>query len=74
MTSSPVQWLTSVRKTLLRNNLFKGSAPEYLECDGYGAADILAYDSIFDELQILPKVSAWYEKKSTTKNYCRRNG
>jgi predicted ATPase len=56
------QWLTSIRKPPLRNNPFKGAAPEYLEPDGRGAADILAYDSIFDELLILPKVSSWYEK------------
>ncbi|RKZ35890.1 MAG: hypothetical protein DRQ49_18705 [Gammaproteobacteria bacterium] len=57
-----VQWLTSVRKPPLRNNPFKGAAPEYLAPDGRSAADILAYDSIFDELLILPKVSSWYEK------------
>jgi len=57
-----VQWLTSVRQPPLRNNPFKGSAPKYLEPDGRGAADILAYDSVFDELLILPKVSGWYEK------------
>jgi len=56
------QWLTSVRKPPLRNNPFKGSAPKYLEPDGRGAADILAYDSIFEESLILPKVSSWYEK------------
>jgi predicted ATPase len=56
-----VQWLTSLRKPPLRNNPFKGAAPEYLAPDGYGAADILAYDSIFEELLILPKVSSWYE-------------
>ncbi|MEK8018546.1 MAG: AAA family ATPase [Candidatus Parabeggiatoa sp.] len=57
-----VQWLTSVRKPALRNNPFKGAAPKYLEPDGRGTADILAYDSILEELQILPKVSRWYEK------------
>jgi len=57
-----VQWLTSVRKPPLRYSPFKGAAPEYLAPDGEGAADILAYDSIFEELQILPSVSAWYEK------------
>ena len=57
-----VQWLTSVRELPLRSNPFKGSAPKYLEPDGRGAADILAYDSIFEESLILPKVSSWYEK------------
>ncbi len=60
--SNRVQWLSSVRCLPARNNPFKGAAPKYLESDGNGVADILAYDSIFDELQILPKVSSWYEK------------
>jgi predicted ATPase len=57
-----VQWLTSVRKPPLRHNPFKGAAPGYLEPDGRGAADILAYDRISKESLILPKVSSWYEK------------
>ncbi|MDM8564388.1 AAA family ATPase [Candidatus Halobeggiatoa sp. HSG11] len=57
-----LQWLTSIRKPPLRNNPFKGAAPEYMQPDGNGAADILAYDSISDESLILPKVSSWYEK------------
>jgi predicted ATPase len=56
-----IQWLSSIRQSPLRNNPFKGVAPNYLEPDGRGAAEILAYDSIFEELDILPAVSRWYE-------------
>jgi energy-coupling factor transporter ATP-binding protein EcfA2 len=57
-----IQWLGAVRHMPIRNNPFQGGAPKQLEADGRGAADILAYDQIFEDLLILPKVSAWYEK------------
>ncbi len=57
-----IQWLGAVRHLPIRNNPFQGAAPKQLEADGRGAADILAYDQIFEDLLILPKVSAWYEK------------
>jgi hypothetical protein len=56
-----IQWLSSVRQPPLRNNPFQGAAPKRLEPDGRGAADILAYDSIFEEFLILPKISSWYQ-------------
>ncbi|MEK8020461.1 MAG: AAA family ATPase [Candidatus Parabeggiatoa sp.] len=60
--NSQIQWLSSVRQLPLRNNLFQGTKFKRLSSDGGGAADVLAMDSIFEELLILPKVSSWYEK------------
>jgi predicted ATPase len=59
---SRIQWLSPNRQSPLRKNPFKRGAPKYLEPDGKGAADILAYDSLSDKGLILPKVSHWYEQ------------
>jgi predicted ATPase len=66
-----VQWLTSVRHTLLRYNPFKGAVPKNLEFDGKGMEEILIYDSI-TEKSILSQVSSWYEKHLNRKLVVKR--
>jgi energy-coupling factor transporter ATP-binding protein EcfA2 len=60
--NTQIQWLSSIRHPPLRNNPFQGTTFKRLKPDGCFAADVLAYDSLFEELSILPKVSSWYEK------------
>ncbi len=69
-----VQWLSSIRHLPLRYNQFQGAAPKHLEPDGRGVADILAYDRIFDENVILPKVSSWYEDNLQQKIVIEKQG
>jgi predicted ATPase len=56
-----LQWLTAVRTPPPRNNPFRGAAPKYLQPDGQGVANMLAYDNL-GQKTLLSKVSNWYEE------------